>query len=60
MPELRDAARIMARVQLGEDLGDQALDELVAFLEALTGRVPDHYTPPPQFPAEPPVVTRRR
>jgi len=46
VPELRDAARVMARMQLGEDLGDQALDELVAFLEALTGRVPDHYTRP--------------
>ena len=60
VPDLRRAVRIMGRVQLGKDLGDGALDELVAFLEALTGRVPDHYTPPPQFPAEPPVATRRR
>ena len=60
VPELRDAARIMARVQLGVDLGDEALDELVAFLEALTGQVPDHYTPPSQFPSEPPLATRRR
>ncbi len=57
---MRDAARIMARVQLGADLGDEALDELVAFLEALTGQVPDHYTPPSQFPSEPPLATRRR
>jgi cytochrome c peroxidase len=48
--ELRHATRIMAQVQLGKDLSEGALDELVAFLEALTGQVPDHYAPPPSFP----------
>ena len=57
--DLRRATRIMARVQLGLDLGNQALDELVAFQEALTGEMPAHFAPPPGVPFElPPGVAR--
>jgi cytochrome c peroxidase len=47
-------------VQLGRDLDDAALDELVALQEALTGRVPDHFSPPPEPPSERPLVASRR
>ena len=60
VPELRRATRIMARVQLGQDLSDGALGELVAFQEALTGRVPDRFSPPPDFPSGPPLIASRR
>jgi cytochrome c peroxidase len=60
VPELRRASRIMARVQLGRDLDDAALDELVALQEALTGRVPDHFSPPPEPPSERPLVASRQ
>ncbi|GAA0589173.1 cytochrome-c peroxidase [Craurococcus roseus] len=60
VPELRRATQIMARVQLGRDLGEAALDELVAFQESLTGRVPDHFSPPPDLPSEPPLIAGRR
>ncbi len=59
--ELRRAVGIMARVQLGQELDDVALEELVAFLEALTGRVPDHYAPPPSLPpSQPSQVANHR
>ncbi len=50
----------MARVQLGQDLSDGALGELVAFQEALTDRVPDRFSPPPDFPSGPPLIASRR
>jgi cytochrome c peroxidase len=57
--ELRQATRIMARVQLGQELDEAALDELVAFQEALTGEIPPHFAPPPDVPFElPPGVVR--
>ncbi|MBI3775739.1 MAG: c-type cytochrome [Gammaproteobacteria bacterium] len=42
---LADAVRIMAKVQLKQDLTDQQVADLVAFLNSLTGRVPK-ITPP--------------
>jgi cytochrome c peroxidase len=48
--ELRQATRIMGRVQLGQEIDETALDELVAFLEALTGEIPAHFAPPPGVP----------
>lgn len=54
VPDLRTAARIMARVQLGRTLTDAELDELVAFLRALAGEVPAHYAPPVDSQASPP------
>ena len=50
----------MARVRLDPDLGDEALDEPVAFQEALTGRVPDRFSLPPDVPSGPPLFASRR
>lgn len=47
---LRRATDIMARIQLGQRLSDEALDELVAFQEALTGEIPVNFVPPPGIP----------
>lgn len=38
--DLRDATQIMARVQLGRELDDETLDDLMAFLGALDGELP--------------------
>jgi cytochrome c peroxidase len=46
VPELRDAVRIMASVQLGRELSDADTAAIVTFLEALTGPVPTHFAPP--------------
>ena len=40
------AVRIMASVQLGRQLEDAAVSDIVAFLESLTGEVPAHYAKP--------------
>lgn len=40
--ELGDAVRIMGRVQLGRRLTDEQVADLVAFLGALTGALPEH------------------
>jgi len=45
------AVRAMASVQLGRELDDTAVAEIVSFLEALTGEVPSNYAPPGQKPA---------
>ncbi len=38
--DLRDATQIMARVQLGRELDDETLDDLMAFFGALDGELP--------------------
>ena len=38
--DLKDAVRIMAKVELGKDLNDTEVENIVAFLEALTGEIP--------------------
>lgn len=43
---LDDAVRVMAKVQLGQELDAAAVRELVGFLEALTGEVPEHFSAP--------------
>jgi len=40
------AVRIMASVQLGRELDDTTVGEIVSFLEALTGGIPSNYAPP--------------
>lgn len=40
--QLADAVRIMARVQLGRTLDDNQVADIVAFLESLTGELPEH------------------
>jgi cytochrome c peroxidase len=44
--ELKEAVQVMADVQLGDRLSDADASAIVAFLEALTGEVPKHYSPP--------------
>ena len=40
-PTLAEAVRIMGRYQLGRELGDTEIQRLVAFLESLTGEIPN-------------------
>ena len=40
------AVRIMATVQLGRKMDEAAVADIVAFLESLTGQVPQNYAPP--------------
>lgn len=51
--ELPRAVRIMGKVQLGKDLSDKEVGELVAFLGSLTGPVPANYLPLTPFPDAP-------
>ena len=44
------AVRIMASVQLGRTLEDEAVASIVEFLESLTGEVPANYAPPGKRP----------
>lgn len=44
--ELGDAVAVMARVQLGQTLSPEAIQEIVDFLGALGGPLPNHYGPP--------------
>jgi len=40
------AVAVMGRVQLGKTLDEQEVASIAAFLESLTGDVPEHYGPP--------------
>jgi len=51
--ELPRAVRIMGKVQLGKDLSDKDVSEIVAFLGSLTGPVPANYLPLTPFPDAP-------
>jgi cytochrome c peroxidase len=48
---LREAVRIMAKVQLAKTLSDQQTNEIVAFLDSLTGKVPQNFSAAPVLPA---------
>ena len=50
---LRDAVRIMAKVQLGRDVSGNDVSDIVAFLESLTGEVPEQFASVPNLPAAP-------
>lgn len=50
VPDLKKATDIMAKVQLGQTLNDDALNELVAFMEALTGPIPKNFHTPKGIP----------
>lgn len=39
--DLASAVRVMARVQLGRDLSNEEVSDIVAFLGSLTGKIPD-------------------
>lgn len=45
VPTLEEAVRVMAKVQLGKDLDDAQVSDIVAFLGSLTGRFPDQTMP---------------
>ena len=48
VPTLGEAVRVMAKVQLNQDLTDGQVADIVAFLDALTGEFPEQ--PLPQLP----------
>ncbi len=48
---LDDAVRVMAKTQLNQDLGDPQVEDIVAFLNALTGEFPEQALP--RLPATP-------
>jgi cytochrome c peroxidase len=48
---LADAVRIMAKLQLGRDLTNDDVSDLVAFLESLTEEPPAHFVNVPTLPA---------
>lgn len=41
--DLREATRIMGKIQLNKELSEEDLDALMAFYETLTGEVPEEY-----------------
>src|SRR5262245_35464384 len=47
---LPDAVKIMASLQLGASLGDADVSDIVAFLESLTGKLPDGFATVPVLP----------
>lgn len=52
---LQDAVQMMARYQLGKELGDTDVEALVTWLKTLTGPVPESYIQEPTLPATPPA-----
>jgi cytochrome c peroxidase len=46
--KLEEAVVIMAKVNLGRELAPAEAQEIVTFLEALTGPVPEGFSPPPE------------
>jgi cytochrome c peroxidase len=55
---LADAVRIMARLQLGASLGDAETSDILAFLESLTGKLPDGFATVPVLPPAPLAAPR--
>ena len=51
--DLHDAVRIMAKLQLGRDLTADDINDIVAFLESLTGEVPEQFASVPGLPPAP-------
>jgi cytochrome c peroxidase len=49
--KLDRAVRVMANVQLGRTFDDATVEAIVAFLDSLTGEVPQNYAPPGKRPA---------
>jgi len=47
---LPEAVRVMAKVQLGRDLGETDVGDIVAFLDSLTGEVPEIFAAAPVLP----------
>jgi len=55
---LRDATQIMARVQLGREIGEEDLDHLMAFYATLEGEIPAAALQLPILPASTPATSR--
>jgi cytochrome c peroxidase len=49
---LADAVMIMGKIQLGKDLSKKQVDDIVAFLDSLTGKIPDDVMSVPILPSE--------
>jgi cytochrome c peroxidase len=47
---LSEAVKLMGKLQLNKDLTDEQIDEIVTFLQALTGEVPEKYQTAPAMP----------
>ncbi len=58
--DLRRATDVMARIQLGQRLDDQQLDQIVAFLDALTGEIPVNFDAPEGIPFQLPAGVEAR
>ncbi len=50
IPTLEDMVRVMARHQLGKQLSDSDVNDVVLFLRALTGEIPAEYIARPELP----------
>lgn len=50
--ELPEAVRLMGHHQLGRELSEEQVGEIVAFLESLTGPIPEDYVARPELPGE--------
>ncbi len=46
---LEEAVKIMTEYQLGQNLKDDQVTDLVAFLKILTGEIPTDYITPPEL-----------
>lgn len=55
---LRQAVRVMARVQLGKRLSGEQTRAIVSFLDSLTGPLPADFVAPPALPVGPYRETR--
>jgi len=51
LTKLDEVVKTMARHQLGKNLSNKEVGEIVAFLKSLTGELPRAYIKPPQLPA---------
>jgi cytochrome c peroxidase len=49
---LPQAVRIMGKVQLGKELTDQEVNDLMAFLNSLTGELPRDFATEPVLPPQ--------
>jgi cytochrome c peroxidase len=45
--DLPQAVRIMGKLQLGKSLSDPQVNDLIAFLNSLTGEIPKDFAPVP-------------
>lgn len=45
--DLKEAVKIMGKVQLNKDLSEEQINDIVAFLKTLTGKVPEKYQKAP-------------